>query len=77
MKRVPNLGPEHFESYSRVSNCVHSSVYPVFWPRDRVVDCIHIDLNFWVLKMICSQVSNFVNINGLIVCILFKASINS
>ena len=38
--QVRNLRSEHFESYPSFSYCMHSSVYRVFWPSDRVVDCI-------------------------------------
>ena len=34
-----NLRLEHFESYSSFSYCMHSSVYRVYWPSGRVVDC--------------------------------------
>ena len=51
MWTVRNQRPVHFESYSSFSYCKQSSVYRVFWPSDRVVDCIHIDfiltLDYW------------------------------
>ena len=39
VKKVRNLRLEHFESCSSFSFCMHSSVYQVFWPSGRVVDC--------------------------------------
>ena len=39
VNKVLNLRLEHFESYSSVSYCMHWSVYRVFWPSGRVVDC--------------------------------------
>ena len=38
-EKVRNLRQEHFGSYSNFSYCMHSSVYWVFWPGGRVIDC--------------------------------------
>ena len=39
VNKVCNLRLEYFESYSSFSYCPHKSVYRVFWPSCRVVDC--------------------------------------
>ena len=39
VQKVRNMRAEYFDSYLSFSLCTHSSVYQVFWPSDRVVDC--------------------------------------
>ena len=39
VKKLQKLRLEHFESYSRFLYCMHNSVYRVFWPSGRFLDC--------------------------------------